>query len=63
MHNVIRNCIFPPDELVEQVVEPWDETKLSQHLVNLRGVTGGKKQFNSVQTKNSSSALMVGKST
>lgn len=43
MHNVIRNCIFPPDELVEQVVEPWDETKLSQHLVNLRGVTGGEK--------------------
>lgn len=43
MHNVIRNCIFPPDELVEQVVEPWDETKLSQHLVNLRGVTGGGK--------------------
>lgn len=35
MHHMIWSSVFPPDQLVKQVIESWDETKLSQHLVDL----------------------------
>lgn len=37
VHHVVRSSEFPPNQLVEQVVESWDETELSQHLVHLQG--------------------------
>lgn len=36
VHHVVRGGVLPPDELVKQVVESWDEPKLGQHLVDLR---------------------------
>lgn len=37
VHHVIRSGEFPPNQLVKQVIESWDETELSQHLVDLQG--------------------------
>ena len=35
MHHVVGGGVLPPDELVKQVVESWNETELCKHLVNL----------------------------
>lgn len=37
VHHMIGSGVFPPDQLVEQIVEPWDEPELGQHLVDLQG--------------------------
>lgn len=37
VHHVIRGGELPPNQLVKQVVESWDETELGQHLVDLQG--------------------------